>query len=83
MQLLTHILLINVKIPGNAALFFNIVMPIFRFDFFTDVFYANCKLLTTHDDSLQVYLLFGFCLSYSLLFASLSFLRSSSYVLSS
>ena len=33
MQLLTHILLINVKIPGNAALFFNLVMPPFRFDF--------------------------------------------------
>ena len=34
MQLFTHILLINVKIPGNAALFLNLVMPIFRFDFF-------------------------------------------------
>ena len=35
MQLLTHILLINVKIPGNAALFFNLMMPVFRFDYFT------------------------------------------------
>jgi len=34
LQLLTHILLINVRIPGNAALFLNAVMPVFRFDFF-------------------------------------------------
>ena len=31
MNLLTHILLINVKIPGNAALFFNLVWPVFSF----------------------------------------------------
>ena len=34
MQLLTHIQLINVKVPGNAALFLNENNQLFRYDFF-------------------------------------------------
>lgn len=34
MQILTHIQLINVKIPGNAALFLNLNNKLFRYDFF-------------------------------------------------
>ena len=34
MQLLTHIQLINVKVPGNAALFLNLNNKLFRYDFF-------------------------------------------------
>ena len=48
MQLLTHIQLINVKIPGNAALFLNINNKLFRYDFFPNQWVAdvfNLKLI--------------------------------------
>ena len=41
MQLLTHIQLINVKIPGNAALFYNINNSLFRYDFFPNEWVAE------------------------------------------
>ena len=33
LQLITHLQLINVKLPGNAALFFNLLMGLFRFNY--------------------------------------------------
>ena len=41
MQLLTHIQLINVKIPGNAALFLNLNNRLFRYDFFPNEWVAD------------------------------------------
>jgi hypothetical protein len=33
MQLLTHLQLINIKLPSNAAIFMNWTSPFFRFDY--------------------------------------------------
>ena len=56
MQLLTHIQLIDVKIPGNAALFFNRNNKLFRYDFFPNEWVAELFELPLKPSPIPVFL---------------------------
>ena len=50
----------NVKLPGNAALFMNVISPIFRFDFIADSWVNKAFRLPFNPSSLPVFQQVGY-----------------------